>query len=387
MSTQTRSVNRGANPYAPMAKQANQRLTPTHPNSVYQTIAQRAGPAHQSDVIQHSLKQLTARMAGQRFNQSHFGELVLVPIHLLDINIDIQRDPENEHQGKIIERFDPRIAMPVMATRLKNGRYSAWEGQQTSCVLYHLLQAGLIDENFLVQVKTFDEDLTVPGSDLVGEAVGNYGFRQINGGMRKPIDAFHLHRSRVNGVRLYDSDFDEDVQSEEIQQILERNNMFPAKASAAKYNQATPGMVTYIHGLNLIAGHGLDMKGFGRANQDLDWALRWHDRYYPNEKGVDGGFILAFGRLAHSARVSDPEIVLDRAVEDDLYELFRSKYGSPKAFHNDCKQRLKTFQNRNNLNDSWSDSCLAPILVMDYINWGGKLALPQVPGMMIYAGI
>jgi hypothetical protein len=85
--------------------------------------------------------------------------------------------------------------------------------------------------------------------------------------------------------------------------------------------------------------------------------------------------------------VSDPEIQLDRAVEDDLYELFRAKYGSPKAFHNDCKQRLKTFQTRNNLNDSWSDSCLAPILVMDYINWGGKCNLPQVPGMMIYAGI
>ena len=181
MSTHIRSVDRGANPYAPLAKQANQRLTPQHPNSVYQTIAQRAGPFHQSDVIQNSIKELAARMAGKRFEQSHFGELVMVPISLLDINIDIQRDVENEHQGKIIVRFDPRIAMPVMATRLKNGRYSAWEGQQTACVLYHLLQAKLIDENFLVQVKAFDEDLEVPGSDGVGEATGNYGFRQING--------------------------------------------------------------------------------------------------------------------------------------------------------------------------------------------------------------
>lgn len=383
----TRTVNRGANPFAPIVHLANQRLTPTNSKNVYQTLSQRAGLVHSNAKIQSSIAALRARMGEEVFEQHHFGELVLVPIDLIDINIDIQRDVETEHQAKIIERFDPRIAMPIMATRLKNGRYSAWEGQQTSCVFYHLLQAGLIAPGTLVQVKAFDEDLEVPGSDLVGEAVGNYGFRQINGGMRKPIDAFHLHRSRVNGVRLYASQYEEDLQSEEIQQILERNSMFPAKSSAAKYNQASPGMVTYIHGLNLIAGHGLDMKGFNATKQDLDWALRWHDRYYPNEKGVDGGFILAFGRLHHAARTSDPTVVLDRDVEDDLYELFKAKYGSPKAFHNDCKQRLKSFQQKNSLNDSWSDGCLAPILVMDYINWGGKCPLPQVPGMMIYAGI
>ena len=383
----TRTVNRGANPFAPIVRQANQRLTPTNSKNVYQSLNDRASTIHLDPRIQAAIEELRARMGDEIFEQHHFGELVLIPIHLLDINVDIQRDPELEHQAKIIPRFDPRIAMPIMATRLKNGRYSAWEGQQTSCVFYHLLQAGLISPDTLIQVKAFDEDLEVPGSDLVGEAVGNYGFRQINGGMRKPIDAYHLHRSRVNGVRLYTSQFDEDLQSEEIQQILERSSMFPAKSSAAKYNQATPGMVTYIHGLNLIAGHGLDMKGFDVTKQDLDWALRWHDRYYPNEKGVDGGFILAFGRLHHAARVSDPAIQLDRAVEDDLYELFKAKYGSPKAFHNDCKQRLKLFQYKNSLYETWSDGCLTPILVTDYINWGGKCPLPSVPGMMIYAGI
>jgi hypothetical protein len=102
---------------------------------------------------------------------------------------------------------------------------------------------------------------------------------------------------------------------------------------------------------------------------------------------VDGGFILAFGRLHASARVSKPAIKLDAALEADLFKLFQSKYGSPKGFHNDCKQRLKTFQNNNNLAETWSDSCLTPILVMDYINWGGKCAVPQVHGMTLYAGI
>ena len=115
--------------------------------------------------------------------------------------------------------------------------------------------------------------------------------------------------------------------------------------------------------------------------------LAWHNKYYPNEKGVDGGIILALGRLAQQARLSKPQIVLDSAIEEDLYKLFRTKYGSPKGFHRDCKERLKQFQKSNNLAQSWSDSCLTPILVMDYINWGGKLPLPQVHGMTTYAGI
>ena len=161
--------------------------------------------------------------------------------------------------------------------------------------------------------------------------------------------------------------------------------LFRSKTSSAARNQATPGMVTYIHGLNLIAGHGSEQRNFDITKKDLDWALRWHNQYYAYEKGVDGGFILAFGRLASQARENN--IQLNSVVEQDLYRLFRAKYGSPKGFHRDCKERLEQFQKNNNLAKSWSDSCLTPILVMDYINWGGKCALPQVYGMTTYAGI
>lgn len=244
MSTQTRTVQRGANPFAPVVIQQNVNMTPQGSANIYEPLTTRGARAHTNSHVQQSLAKLKARLNGEKYNIKHFGELLLVPIHLLDINIEIQRDEDAEHQANVLERFDPRIAMPVMATKLANGRYSVWEGQQTSCLYYHLYTAGLIDGDFLVQVKAFDEDMTVPGTDLQGEAVGNYGFRQINGGGRKGIDAFHLHRSRVNGVRLYDSNFDEDVQSEAIQCVLEKNNMFPAKASDARGQQATPGMVT-----------------------------------------------------------------------------------------------------------------------------------------------
>ena len=389
-STTTRTVNRGANPFAAIVKQQNIALTPnpTASHTVYESLQVRGDRVYKHPAVQQALKDLKQRLGGNTYNQSHFGELVLVPYSDMDMNIDIQRDEDAVHIAEqIIPKYDPRISMTVMCTRLKNGRYSAWEGQQTSLTFYVLHKAGIIDNNTLIQVKAFDEDLNVPGTTLKGEAVGNLGFRIINGGGRKGVDAYHVHRSRVNGVRLYGSIFREDTQSEEIQCILEDNNMFPAKTSAAARNQATPGMVTYIHGLNLIANHDTDTKIFDVCKKDLEWALAWHDKYYSSEKGVDGGFILAFGRLATAARNNKPAIKLDAATEADLYNLFRSKYGSPKGFHKDCKDRLKKFQTANNLAESWSDSCLTPILVMDYINWGGKCALPQVHGMTTYAGI
>lgn len=386
---QPRIVNRGANPFAAIVKQQNAALTPAqNTQGVYESLQTRGDRVFAHPSVQKSLANLKARLQDQQYKQEHFGELVLAHFSDVDLNIDIQRDEDPVHIAEdLIDRYDPRICLPVMCTKLANGRYSAWEGQQTSLAFYVMHKAGIITDDTLIQVKAFNEGLNVPGTALKGEAVGNMGFRVINGGGRKAIDAYHLHRSRVTGVRVYNSNFPEDLQSEEIQQILERNHMFPAKTSDAARNQATPGMVTYIHGLNLIAAHGTEQKIFDLAKKDLEWALAWHDKYYANEKGVDGGIILALGRLSAAARTSKPKIMLDTATGADLYKLFRAKYGSPKGFHRDCKDRLEKFQLANNLAKSWSDSCLTPILVMDYINWGGKCALPQVHGMTTYAGI
>ena len=384
--TEPRTIDRGPNPFAPLVKQRNRNLTSR--NFVYQSVENRVssvlfGKAY----AERAVEILKQRLGGQKYRQEHFGRLELVPLELIDINIDIQRDLEMLHiANNIIARFDPRIVQPVNVTYIKStGRYSAWDGQQSSASLKIIYDAGLIEGDFAVQCKVFDDDLEVPGSALRGEAVGNYGFRTLNGSGREPIDAYFMHRSRVNGVRLYDSDFWEDRQSEEIQQILERNNMFPAKAADAQGQKATPGMVTHISGINGIAGHGTRWELFDVTKTDLDRALAWHNRYYSSEKGVDGGFILAFGRLYAAAREQNVQITAE--TEQELYDMFRARYGSPRAYHADCKQRLKAFQRKNNLKESWSDSCLAPILVNDYYDWGGEYPLPEVNNMSTYLGL
>jgi len=263
--------------------------------------------------------------------------------------------------------------------------YSAWDGMQTSTVLKILLDAKLIEPDFKVMCKVYDDTLTVPGTKLVGEAAANYLFRTLNTS-RDPIDAYWLHRSRVSGVRNYGSELTEDKQALEIQEIFEKNNMFPAKSSDARGHNAKPGMVTYISGCNNIAGHGTAKSLFADTKKDLNRALAWHDRYYSAEKGVDGGFILAFGRLYAAAR--EQGIAITQETEDDLYRLFQANYGSPRGFHKDCKDRHGHFQTRNTIKNSWSDSCLTPMLVMDYLNWSGSknCRLPEVSHMTTYAG-
>jgi hypothetical protein len=357
----------------------------------------RARPLLKDKDIKNAIAELKTRLGGKTYTSEHFGRLEAVPAGLIDINVDIQRLPEILHIAQnIIGPFDPRIMQPVNVIYIKEtGRYSAWDGQQSSITLWLLMQSGVIANDVRIQCKVVDDDLAVPGSQITGEAVGNFAFRCLNGNGRKQVDAYWTHRSRVNGVRLYGSDLREDRQSNEIQLIMEKNNMFPAPTHEAAGRKALPGMITYISGVNQIAGHDSDDADFVITKEDLDWALSWHDRHFSAEKGVDGGFILAFGRLHAESRgepatkksPGKPAVSLTKELEDQLAKMIRDLYLTPKGFHEACKERLKTWQIKQGMKSSWSDSCLTPFLVIDYLEWGGTAPIPEVYGLNLYAGI
>lgn len=380
----TRTVNRGPNPYAPITAIQNQLLST--PQNKYVDMQTRITPLITDPKILAAIQNLKNRLKKNVYTQKHFGRLMEVDVSLIDFNVDIQRLVEVAHVAEnIIERFDPRIMQPLNVIYIKEtGRYSSWEGQQSGCAFALMLHFGLIAPGTKVQCKVVDDDLTVPGSTLVGEAVGNLGFRLLGGTGRKPIGQYWTHRSRVNGVRLYKSTLREDVQSEMIQTVLAKNNMYPAPSVQGQRKQ--PGMITYIAGINNIAGHGThNNQLFKDGLANLDWALKWHDTYFPTEPGVDGGFILAFGRLAAEAR--DTGFTITPVLEAELFRHIQHNYGTPKAFHDDCKTRLKKWQKSQQLKESWSDSCLTPILLLDYKARGGKSAVPKVNGMVTYVGI
>lgn len=375
-----------SNPFIPVAKAKNKQLT-TPINGVYEKIDDRVETFlsidENNEAIQGALSELKVRLGGQIYQPKHFGDLVWVPIELLDINVDIQRDLV---KGRIVSNlinFDPRCVQPVNCTYItETGRYSAWEGQQTSATLYILLKEGLISKDFLVPCKVYADNLIVPGSPLTGEGAGNDLFRSLNTG-REPIDAFWIHRSRVSAVRNYGSTLELDKQSNDIQKVLEKHNMFPAKEEDGKI--PTPGMVTYISGINKIAGHGTERVKFNKTLKDLDNAMAFHDKYFHNIPGVDGGFILAFGRLYAAARDAGTPISPD--AEAGLADMIKKRYGTPSAFHKDCKTRLTKYQLANGRSKAWKDSCLTPILVWDYMRHGNGHPLPMVKDMADYANV
>lgn len=364
VATVTRPVlqHRQFNPFS-RAGQARSAFT-TNQKQIYEDLATRASTADQVK-LDAAVDKLKAQLNGSVYAQTDFGTLRLAKLTDLWVNVDNQRDIDWGHIFYIIPNFDPRIAQCINVIELPDGRLSIPEGQHTAVVLFILHKYKLLPQDFEVQCKVIHHSLAVPGSPITGEAYGNLLFRIINHKGRKDIAAYYLFRSRVNGVRLYDSILQEDVHAEMIQQVLDKNNMFAAPAHMARGMGATPGMVTYISGLMDIAEH--DTESFDDAINDLDWALRMHNTHFYREKGVDGGFILAFGRYAKKARQDKVNITPEH--EKDLMAFFKQAYGSPKSFHANCKSRLKSFQTANTLPETWSDSCLCPVLIMDFAQW------------------
>jgi hypothetical protein len=375
-------VRKGTNPFAPVAAARNRQLF--QDTNIYESLADRATPLTKHKDINKSIEVLKKRLNNNVYTQEHFGVLELVDVSLIDCNINIQRLLEIPHIGNIIERFDPRVMQTVnLIYHADTGRYSAWEGQQSSSVFFLLLHFGLIAPGTKIQCKVVSSELAVPGSNLKGEAMANYGFRIINGSGRKSPDAFWLYRSQVGGAKLYNSDLPEDFQSEAIQDILETNHMFPAPESDK--NSPEPGMVTYISGLFNISHHGKEDAIFETCLDDLEWALQWHNKYFGSELGVDGGYILAFGRIAASMR--EQGITITEEYEQEFYHHMVNSYLTPDGFHKECKTRLYAFQDANRIKRSWQDACLAPIFINDYIQAGGTLLVPVVNHMTTYAGL
>ena len=367
------------NPFAPPPKTVQTPLV-SQDGNIYDPLIPRALAIADEDVVQEAIENLRIRLQGTPYKQEHFGRLEELESNLIDINVDIQRVLETPHIAKnIIELFDPRIMQPLNVIYIKEtGRYSAWEGQQSGTAFALMMHFGLIEPGTLIQCKVVDDDLAVPGSTLTGEAVGNYGFRCINYKGRKAPDLFWILRSMVNGVRLYNSTLIEDEQANEIQNILQKNNMFAAPKIEAQGNKAKPGMVTHISSILNMAGHGTEHENFNITKEELDWVLAWHNKFYASEKGVDGGYLILFGRFAALCREQEIEITKEHELE--FYQHMK-RYGSPKAFHQDCQTRYKR------VFGGWSDACLLPIWQKDYMKRGGTLSLPTIKNYNEYKSL
>jgi len=320
-----------------------------------------------NDTIQKGLDIIGDRLGGERYTVEHFGRVGYVPLGKILSNQDIQRHIEVSHIGSnILPIFDPRITQPVNVVYYsETDTYTAWDGQQTSSTVYALLKYGLIDlenwEEFPMKANIIDADLTVPGSSIAGEAVANFGFRTINGTKaKKPVDPYYVMRSEHNGVRLYDSDLQEDLHSNQMWTTMEKHNMLPAATVGTE--KKLPGHIAHISGMKTMAGHDsstFDIRTFEKG-------ISFLSKYFNTDNGINSSFYMAIAELFELLKDQGLELGFK---EEQFAQFIKDEYSNGHGFSKYAKQRLYKLQDVLKVKRSWTDACSVPYMIDDYIKY------------------
>lgn len=328
-----------------------------------------------SDTIQKGLDIVEDRLGGEKYTPEHFGRVGYVPMGKVFSNLDIQRHIEVSHIGSnILPILDPRITQPINVVYHKEQDiYTAWDGQQTASTIYSLLKYGLIDldnwEEFPLKANIIDADLTVPGSNITGEAVANFGFRTINGTKaKKPVDPYYVMRSEHNGVRLYDSDLQEDVHSNQMWTTMEKHNMLPAATVGT--DKKLPGHIAHISGMKSMAGHDsntFDIKTFERV-------ISFLSEYFNTDNGINSSFYMAIAELFELIKDQNLEMGFN---QEQFAQFIKDEYSNGHGFSKYAKNRLYNLQDKLAVKRSWTDACSVPYLVDDYIRYCERNNLNQ----------
>lgn len=342
--------------------------------------------------IETGIEKLSDRLAGMKYKPEHFGRVAMIKLSAVYSNIDIQRIVEQGFIGKnILPVFDPRITQPINVVyypvgaphpitgeTLTEEMYTAWDGQQTSSTVEALIMFGLIDiedGEFMIKANVIDYDLEVPGSDISGEAVANFGFRTINGSKaKKPVDPYYVFRSEANGKRMYGSTLQEDVHSDMMWNTMEKHQMLPAPTTGTEKKER--GRIAHVSGMKAMASH--DTENFDIVT--FEKVIKFLSTYFNTDSGINSSFYMAIAELYQD--IKDQGIM--GFNEAQFAQFVKDKYSNGDGFSAYAKKRLYKLQDSMGTKRSWTDACSVPYMVADYVDYcqqnnlaQGKLPIPE----------
>lgn len=342
--------------------------------------------------IEHGIEKLSDRLAGMKYKPKHFGRVAMIKLSSVYSNIDIQRIVEQGFIGKnILPVFDPRITQPINVVYYPVGAphpitgetlteeiYTAWDGQQTSSTVEALIMFGLIDiedGEFIIKANVIDYDLEVPGSDISGEAVANFGFRTLNSAKaKKQVDPYYVLRSEANGKRLYGSSLQEDVHSDMMWSTMEKHQMLPAPTTGTEKKER--GRIAHVSGMKSMASH--DTENFDIVT--FEKIIRFLSTNFATDSGINSSFYMAIAELYQD--IKDQEII--GFNEAQFAQFVKDKYANGDGFSAYAKKRLYKLQDSLGTKRSWTDACSVPYMVADYVEYcqennlaQGKLPIPE----------
>jgi hypothetical protein len=336
--------------------------------------------------IERGIDVLQERLGGMKYKPEHFGRVAMIKLSAVYSNIDIQRIVEQAFIGKnILPIFDPRITQPINVVyypagsshpitgkELDEDMYTAWDGQQTSSTIEALLMFGLIDVadgEFMIKANIIDHDLVVPGSDITGEAVANFGFRTINGTKaKKPVDPYYVMRSEANGKRLYNSTLQEDIHSDMMWTAMESNNMLPAPTTGTE--KKLPGHVAHVSGMKSMASH--DTENFDIAT--FENVIKFLSVHFNKDNGINSSFYMAIAELFQNLKDQEINVGFN---ETQFAQFIKDTYANGDGFSAYAKRRLYQLQDKLGVKRSWTDACSVPYMVADYVEYCEQNDLEQ----------
>lgn len=344
----------------------------TNTGGNYVPIADLVNKALGAEAIKNGVETRKTKLAGALYEALHFGRVGMVPIGLIDINIDIQRGIEKKHIGNnILPIFDPRITQPINVIYYpETGRYTCWDGLQTLSTILILISNGLIAtdswETFEVKANIIDADLVVPGATCnAAEAVANFGFRTLNGPKgRKKVDWFYVMRSEYHGAKLYGSNLLEDLHSKDMWEAMIKHNMLPADEE----HKNKPGHISYISGMRKLCGHGTDKFDVITFERSIEFL----SKYFIKDLGINPSFYVGIAELFNLLKAQNiktgtkPTQFNDARFADFLKETY-GKVNTGHGFRKIAAKRLERDRKSMGYKSwAWTDDCILPYMFDDF---------------------
>lgn len=353
----------------------------TNTGGNYVPIADLVNKVLAAETIKDGIKTRKSKLAGALYKALHFGRVGMVPIGLIDINIDIQRGIEKKHIGNnILPIFDPRITQPINVIFYPDtGRYTCWDGLQTLSTILILISNGLISaddwETFEVKANIIDANLVVPGATCnVAEAVANFGFRTLNGPKgRKKVDWFFIMRSEYHGAKLYDSNLVEDLHSQAMWEAMIKYNMLPADDE----HKDKPGHISHISGMRKMCGHSTDKFDVNTFEQ----GIKFLSVHFIKDLGINASFYMAIAELFNLLRDQNIKVGTKPTQfnSDRFADFLKDTYGKVNTSHGFRKIAGKRLErDRKALGYktyTWTDDCSLPYMFDDFEKYCDKKGL------------
>lgn len=303
-------------------------------------------------------------LANNKFvDATKIGEIKYAPIGKNTFNSVVQRMYDYKHGSDILNNFDERLLVPIMATQLPNGDFSCIDTMHGSGLVGLLAKYGLWGndptdwENFEYPYFVINE----PDPAFAPEAA-----LSRNGKGQKKWKKFDYHRVYVFMVRHFGSTNKIYIDAEKRQQLCEKYECYPLSEKHPHASKA--GTQTHIDAL------------YSRPLKTTEFVLKTHKNYWHGTKldnaawGLYGNLFDSLTYLAIPTKGTDFEKFMDdcNAV---IKECFTSLAGLRIAAENAHSEWYKACYDRKSKVAAKDDVALAIVLKI-YQKLGGKHLVP-----------